>query len=91
MSSTKKLAGLNSSGSDLKIRVDFSVTISAESTGSIESDLRQILGDLGIGSKIRWKRWGQIFILEFAKHTGVIHKKVGHYLVIELLGHWVIE
>jgi len=41
------------SGSDLKIGVDFSVTVNAESARSIESDLRQILEDLGLKSKIQ--------------------------------------
>jgi hypothetical protein len=41
------------SGSDLKIGVDFSVTINAETAKSIESDLRQILEDLGLTGKIR--------------------------------------
>jgi hypothetical protein len=41
------------SGSDLKIGVDFSVTVSAESARSIESDLRQILEDLGLRDKIK--------------------------------------
>jgi len=41
------------SGSDLKIGVDFSVTVSAESARSIESDLRQILEDLGLRGKIQ--------------------------------------
>lgn len=41
------------SGSDLKIGVDFSVTVSAESTRSLESDLRQILEDLGLVGKIK--------------------------------------
>ena len=41
------------SGADLKIGVDFSVTLSAESARSIESDLRQIIEDLGLGNKIR--------------------------------------
>lgn len=40
------------SGSDLKIGVDFSVTINAKSARSIESDLRQILEDLGLKGKI---------------------------------------
>lgn len=43
------------SGSDLKIGVDFSVTVSAESTRSLESDLRQILDDLGLTGKIRFE------------------------------------
>jgi hypothetical protein len=40
------------SGSDLKIGVDFSVTVNAESARSVESDLRQILEDLGLKGKI---------------------------------------
>jgi hypothetical protein len=40
------------SGSDLKIGVDFSVTVNAESARNIESDLRQILEDLGLKGKI---------------------------------------
>ncbi len=41
------------SGTDLKIGVDFSVAISAELARTLESDLRQILEDLGLGGKIR--------------------------------------
>ena len=41
------------SGSDLKIGVDFSVTINAESARSVESELRQILEDLGLKGKIQ--------------------------------------
>ena len=41
------------SGSDLKIGVDFSVTVNAESARSIESDLRQIIEDLGLRDKIQ--------------------------------------
>jgi hypothetical protein len=40
------------SGPDLKIGVDFSVTVNAESAKSVESDLRQILEDLGLKGKI---------------------------------------
>jgi len=40
-------------GSDLTIGVDFSVTVNVESARSLESDLRQILEDLGLGSKIK--------------------------------------
>jgi hypothetical protein len=40
-------------GSDLKIGVDFSVTVNAESARSIESDLRQIVEDLGLKGKIQ--------------------------------------
>jgi hypothetical protein len=41
------------SGSDLKIGVDFTVTINVDSVRSIESDLRQILEDLGLKGKIK--------------------------------------
>ena len=41
------------SGSNLKIGVDFSVTLSADSVRSMESDLRQILEDLGLKGKIQ--------------------------------------
>lgn len=40
------------SGTDLKIGVDFSVTVNAESAKNVESDLRQILEDLGLNTKI---------------------------------------
>jgi hypothetical protein len=40
------------SGSDLKIGVDFSVTVSIDSARRVESDLRQIIEDLGLGGKI---------------------------------------
>jgi len=41
------------SGSDLKIGVDFSVTLNADVFRNMESDLRQILEDLGLGGKIK--------------------------------------
>jgi hypothetical protein len=41
------------SGSDLKIGVDFTVTINAESVRNLESELRQILEDLGLRDKIK--------------------------------------
>jgi hypothetical protein len=41
------------SGTDLKIGVDFSVTLNAESVRSIESELRQVLEDLGLTGKIK--------------------------------------
>ncbi len=41
------------SGSDLKIGVDFSVTVNAESVRNVESELQQILEDLGLNTKIR--------------------------------------
>lgn len=41
------------SGTDLKIGVDFSVVVNAESARSVESDLRQILEDLGLRGEIQ--------------------------------------
>jgi hypothetical protein len=41
------------SGADLRIGVDFSVSLNVDSLGSVESDLRQIIDDLGLGGKIR--------------------------------------
>jgi len=41
------------SGSDLRIGVDFSVTINADSVRNIESELRQIIEDLNLKDKIR--------------------------------------
>jgi hypothetical protein len=41
------------SGSDLKIGVDFSVLLDAGNVKSLESDLRQILQDLGLADKVR--------------------------------------
>jgi hypothetical protein len=40
-------------GSDLKVGVDFSVTFSTDSAKTIESELRQMLDDLGIANKVR--------------------------------------
>lgn len=48
----KKLAGMNNSGSDLRIGVDFSVNINPESAESPESNFHQILGDLEFSGKI---------------------------------------
>ncbi|HLG42630.1 MAG TPA: AAA family ATPase, partial [Planctomycetota bacterium] len=49
---TKILPKLRS-GSNLKIGVDFSVTVNANSAGSLASDLRQILADLGLAEMVR--------------------------------------
>ncbi len=49
---TKILPKLRS-GSDLKVGVDFSVTISADTAGSLKSDLRQILEDLELTERMR--------------------------------------
>ncbi len=49
---TKILPKLKS-GSDLKVGVDFSVSVRTEVAGSLTSDLRQILDDLGIADKMQ--------------------------------------
>lgn len=41
------------SGSDLKVGVDFSVTVGADVAGNLASELRQILDDLGLSDKIQ--------------------------------------
>jgi hypothetical protein len=41
------------SGSDLKVGIDFTVTVSADLARSIESDLRQIIEDLDLAGKVR--------------------------------------
>ncbi len=48
---TKVLPKLRS-GSDLKVSVDFSVTVNKDVAGSLTSDLRQILDDLGLADKV---------------------------------------
>lgn len=49
---TKLITKLRS-GNDLKIDVGFSVSIDAKLAGNFESELRQILEDLGLADKIR--------------------------------------
>lgn len=49
---TKVLPKLRS-GSDLKLGVDFSVTVNRDVAGSLTSDLRQILDDLGLADKVQ--------------------------------------
>ncbi len=49
---TKILPKLRS-GSDLKVGVDFSVTVNNDVSGSLTSDLRHILDDLGLADKVR--------------------------------------
>ncbi|MEW6542166.1 MAG: DUF499 domain-containing protein [Nitrospirota bacterium] len=49
---TKVLPKLRS-GSDLKVGVDFSVTVRTDVALSLTSDLRQILDDLGLADKVR--------------------------------------
>lgn len=41
------------SGSELTAQVSFSVTLDGKSVASFESELRQILEDLGLAEKIR--------------------------------------
>ena len=41
------------SGSDLKIGVDFSVTVNADSIRNLEIELRQVIEDLGLAGKIK--------------------------------------
>jgi hypothetical protein len=41
------------SGADLSVGVDFSATVKADVTKSLETDLRQILDDLGLTGKFR--------------------------------------
>ena len=40
-------------GLDLKLGVDFSVTVNDEVAESLTSDLRQILDDLGLADKVQ--------------------------------------
>lgn len=40
-------------GADLRIGVDFSVTISADEAGALAGELRQILAELGLGDAVR--------------------------------------
>jgi len=49
---TKVLPKLRS-GSDLKVGVDFSVTVNRDVAGSLTADLRQILDDLGLAEMVR--------------------------------------
>jgi hypothetical protein len=49
---TKVLPKLRS-GSDLRVGVDLSVTVNRDVAGSLTSDLRQILDDLGLADKVR--------------------------------------
>jgi hypothetical protein len=49
---TKVLPKLKS-GSELKVGVDFTVKVDNASAAQLESDLRQILDDLGLASSVR--------------------------------------
>ena len=41
------------SGTDLRIGVEFSVTVNADQAAALEAELRQILGDLDLKDKVR--------------------------------------
>ncbi|MEK7372811.1 MAG: hypothetical protein AAB265_15280, partial [candidate division NC10 bacterium] len=49
---TKILPKLRS-GSELRVGVDFSVTVKADGAGSLVSELRQILQELGLAEAVR--------------------------------------
>jgi hypothetical protein len=49
---TKVLPKLRS-GSDIRVGVDFSVTVNRDVARSLMSDLRQILDDLGLSDRVR--------------------------------------
>lgn len=44
------------SGADLKVGVDFSVTLDAQLARNLEADLRQALADLGLADRVRIER-----------------------------------
>lgn len=44
------------SGTDLRLGVEFCVTVTAEQASALEADLRQILGDLDLREKVRIER-----------------------------------
>jgi hypothetical protein len=44
------------SGSDLKLGIEFSVTVDARNASNLESELRQALDDLGVGGQIQIER-----------------------------------
>jgi hypothetical protein len=41
------------SGSDLRIGLDFSVTVKADAAGNLAAELQQILQELGLGGTVR--------------------------------------
>ncbi len=55
---TKVLPKLRS-GADLKVGVDFSVTVNRDVAGSLTADLRQILDDLGLSEQVRIEETAQ--------------------------------
>jgi hypothetical protein len=50
---TKILPKLRAANSELKIGLDFAVTVPAEAAGTLAADLRQILQELGIGDALK--------------------------------------
>jgi hypothetical protein len=50
---TTKILPKLRSGSDLKVAVEFSVTVSAASADNLTSELRQILEELGLADTVR--------------------------------------
>jgi hypothetical protein len=54
---TKILPKLRS-GSDLRIGLEFTVTVKADSAGSLAAELQQILQELGLGEAVRVEEGG---------------------------------
>lgn len=50
---TKLLPKLRAAGADLKVGVEFTVTVNRDMAGTLTADVRQILGDLGLGEKMQ--------------------------------------
>jgi hypothetical protein len=51
---TKILPKLRS-GSDLRIGLDFTVTVKADNAGSLVAELQQVLQDLGLGEALKFE------------------------------------
>jgi hypothetical protein len=49
---TKLLPKLRTAGAELVVGVRFSVSVRADLIGGLASDLRQVLGELGLGEKV---------------------------------------
>jgi len=56
---TKVLPKLRS-GSELKIGIEFSVTVKSDVAGSFQTDLKQILDDLGLADRVRIEPTGEM-------------------------------
>lgn len=50
---TKVLPKLRSEGTDVKVGIELSVTVKTAVAGSLASEFRQILNDLGIADKVQ--------------------------------------